>query len=172
MASPVGSLLIFHGEADAGLVIALAVVLLAVLLLALRGLVDWLVGPEAPTATYRLVETDAGLAIADADEAHGRRLVGIDDEAMVALMDLAEQRNEMRLHTVLEAGGTSADWEAWRREEGRRAPKGVILEDSKGLVEIHASGRIDARPPLDEAVRGDLVEVLSRSLDVELHGRG
>lgn len=172
MASPVGLPFVFHGQADAGLVFALGVAFLAVALLALRGLVDWLWGPEAPTATYRLVESDAGFAIADAEEAKGQRLVGLDDEAMLALLDRAEQRNEMRLHTVLGAGGTHEDWEEWRGEEDRRAPAGVVIEDSKGLVEVHASGRIDATPPLDEAVRGDLVEVLADALDAELRGRG
>lgn len=172
MGSPAGLTLVFHGQADAGLVVALGVAALAVALLALRGLVDWLLGPEAPTATYRLVETDGGLVLADEDEAKGQRLVGLDDEAMLALLDRAEQRNEMRLHTVLGAGGTHEDWEEWRGEEDRRAPAGVVIEDSRGLVEVHASGRVDATPPLDEAVRGDLVEVLASALDVELHGRG
>lgn len=151
-------------DAPTGLLLALGLLVLGVALLALRGLVDWLFGPEAARATYRLVEAGQGLAIADADDARGRRLVGLDESQMQALLARAEERNEMRLHTVLEREGGRVDWEAWRADADRRPPSGVILEDSKGLVEIRATGRIEATPPLDDAVRGDLLEVLSEVL--------
>lgn len=155
-----GGLLQTASDPPTGLLIALGVVLVAVVLLALRGLVDWLFGTEAETATYRLVEAGEGLALADADEAGGQRLVGLDEEAMARLLEEAEARNEMRLHVVLDRQGSKTDWEAWRSETERVSPQGVVLEDSKGLVEVHASGRVEATPPLDEAVRGDLLEVL------------
>lgn len=154
-------------EAPLGLVVALTVFAAAILLLALRGVVDWLFGPEPETAAYRLVDADGELVIADADQAHGRRLVGIEEAQMEDLLARAEDRNEMRLHTVLGPEGRRFDWETWRVRSDRESPAGVVLEDSKGLVEIHATGRIEATPPLDEAVRGDLLEVLERVLGVE-----
>jgi hypothetical protein len=160
---PPRGLLLFDSAAPTGLVVALAVLGLAVALLALRGIVDWLFGPEAARADYRLVEAGEGLALADAEEARGERLVGLDEAGMRELLDRAEERNEMRLHVVLEEGGRT-EWETWRADADRRAPDGVVIEDSKGMVEIHASGRVKAKPPLDEAVRGDLVEILGEAV--------
>lgn len=166
MSAPAGGLLqLASPDAPTGLLVALGVLLLAVALLALRGIVDWLFGPETTTATYRLVQAGEGLALADADEAKGQRLVGLDEEAMGRFLELAEDRNEMRLHVVLDAEGARRDWEDWRAESDRRPPAGLVIEDSKGLVEVHASGRIEARPPLDQAVRGDLLEVLGEVLE-------
>lgn len=166
MFAPAGALLQLGSPgAPTGMLVALGVVVLAVLLLALRGLLDWLLGPAPETATYRLVETGDGLDLVDVDEATGHRLVGLEPEDVRELLDRTERRNEMRLHVVLERDGTQRDWEDWRREEGRRPPAGLILEDSKGLVEVHDSGRVKATPPLDEAVRGDLMEVLQGSIE-------
>lgn len=166
MASPAGALLqLGSPDAPTGMLVALGVLVLAVLLLAVRGLVDWLLGPEPETATYRLVETEDGLELVDADEAKGRRLVGLEPEDVRDLLDRAERRNEMRLHVVLERDGTQRHWEDWRREEDRQPPAGLILEDSKGLVEIHDAGRVKATPPLDDAVRGDLMDVLRATLE-------
>jgi hypothetical protein len=151
-------------QAPTGLLVAVGVLVLAVALLALRGIVDWLVGPDAETARYRLVDTGDGLAIADADDVDDQRLVGLDERAMRTLLDRAEERNEIRLHVVIARDGSRIDWEAWRRAADRETPNGVVLEDSKGRVDVYADGRVDATPPLDDAVRSDLVEVLEQAV--------
>lgn len=147
-----------------GLLIALAVLFAIVALLAVRGLVDWLFGSKSETVTYRLADTGDGLALADPDARGIAALVGLSDPAMQALLDRVESRNEMRLHTVVEADGEERDWEVWRANPHRQTPRGVVIEDSKGIVEIDRSGRVTATPPLDEAVRGDLLEVLESAL--------
>lgn len=147
-------------DAPTGLLLVLGVLGVAVLVLAARGILDWVLGPDPATATYRLVQDGDRLELADADEARESRLVGLDGASMRELMDEAEDRNEIRLHTVIAADGSRQDWEDWRRDESRGTPTGVIVEDSKGLVEIHNDGRLEATPPLDDAVRSDLMEVL------------
>jgi len=168
--TPLG-LLQTSSQAPTGLLVVVGVFALALALLVLRGLVDWLFGAEAATASYRLVEAGEGLALADADEAQGERLVGLDEAAMGRLIDHAEERNEMRLHHVVDREGQRHDWETWRADPDRGNPAAVRLEDSKGMVEIHESGRVEATPPLDDAVRGDLLDVLRGVLGEEFRGR-
>jgi hypothetical protein len=167
--TPLG-LLQTSSQAPTGLLVVVGVFALALVLLALRGLVDRLFGAEAATASYRLVEAGEGLALAD-DGAQDERLAGLDEAAMGRLIDRAEKRNEMRLHRVLDRQGGRHDWETWRADPDSHGPAAVTLEDSKGMVEIHASGRVEATPPLDDAVRGDLLEVLRGVLDEEFRGR-
>lgn len=143
-----------------GLLVALAVVFAAVLLLALRGIVDWMFGPESPTETYRLLEFEGNLALSEEGELEGNRLVGIDEAAMDRLLEAVEHRNELRLHTIVTPAGEELAWETWRQDAEREKVQSVVIEDSKGLVEIGRAGRVTATPPLDEAVRRDLIEVL------------
>ena len=158
-------------ELSTGALVALGVFALAIALLAARGLVDWLFGSDPERATYRLVDEDDRLVLVDAEEADDRRLVGLEPADMRALLDRAEERNEIRLHVVLDREGRREHWEDWRRDEQAAAPAGAILEDSKGLVEVHASGRVEATPPLDDAVREDLLDVLRGVLGEEFRGR-
>jgi hypothetical protein len=159
-------------ELSTGALVALGVFALAIALLAARGLVDWLFGSDPERATYRLVDEDDRLVLVDAEEADDRRLVGLEPADMRALLDRAEERNEIRLHVVLDREGRREEWERWRAAADAPTPAGVVLEDSKGMVEVHDTGRIEATPPLDDAVRQDLLDVLRAVLGEELHERG
>lgn len=160
MGDLVGILQTSGGDPPAGLLLALGLVLLFVIVLAARAAWDRLLsGPES-TSTYRLREGGEGLVLADDEGPKTGRPIGLDDSQMDHLLELVEDRNEMRLHTVVARDGEEIDWEAWRAQPDRATPKAVVIEDSKGLVEIDVSGRVKATPPLDDAVRGDLLEVL------------
>lgn len=143
-----------------GLLVALAIVVAFVLILAARGIFDWLRGPDRETATYRLVEAGEGLALVEGESPQAGRLIGLDEPAMRDFIDRVEVRNEMRLHAVISADGDKQAWKDWRARDDRATPDGVLIEDSKGMVEIDRQGRVTAQPPMDEAVRGDLLEVL------------
>lgn len=147
-----------------GLIVALGVILLAVVLLTLRGVLDRWLGPEQPTETYRLVETDGRLALARRSEMEAERLIGLRGATMHRLLEAVEERNELRIHAIVTPEGDERAWQAWRGEQPRAAVQRILVEASKGQVAIDASGRIEATPPLDEAVRRDLVEVLSSIL--------
>lgn len=144
-----------------GLIVAVALAFLVAAVFAVRGLIDWVAGGDDETHTYRLVEDAEGaFSLARAEPSRGERPVGLEAQAMDRLLVRAEERNEIRIHRVLDPDGAPVDWEDWRANPERLTPATVILEDSKGLVEVDRSGRVTATPPLDEAVRGDLVEVL------------
>lgn len=147
-----------------GLVAALALVAVAVLLLAFRGILDWIRGPNRETATYRLVEAGEGLALVEAREPEEGRLIGLDEAAMRDFLDRVEHRNEMRLETVVDAEGNEQPWQDWRGREDRPVPDGVVIQDSKGRVEVDRQGRVTAQPPMDDAVRGDFLDVLTATV--------
>lgn len=151
------------GNSPTALAIVVGLILVGVLALAAIALWDRLTGAYRDEAGYQLVRVEEGLVLAPADEHTVGRNLSLDEDAMLDLVEAVESRNEMRLHTVVLAGGDERPFERWTREDG--VPRAIVIEDSQGLVTIDVAGIVHAQPPLDDAVRGDLLEVFGRVLD-------
>jgi hypothetical protein len=157
MPGPPARLLQTAADADTTLLVALLLIALGLGYLVMRAAADKITGAFDEDAAYVLVrDPDDGLAIAAAGDDRPR--APLDGEAMRALADRVHGANELRLHTVVVDGRRLA-FEDWDPSEDP-APSRLVVEASRGRVDLRASGHIDTNPPLDDAVRRDLVDLL------------
>ncbi len=145
------------------LVVVVLVILIGIGYLVARAAVDRFTGAHREHATYHLLAEDGTLALVETGTPSPGTPVELDADDMRRLIEAVEARNEMRLHTVELPGGEEVAFEDHDVDE--IVPKAIVVEDSRGMLRIGVSGLVDARPPLDDAVTGDLVEVFEAVLD-------
>lgn len=154
-------------DAPTALYVVLLLIALGIGYLLTRAAADKITGAFDEEATYELFRRpDGALALAPAGSTPGGDPVAFDEEQMRALVERVHGRNEMRLHFVVEASGDEVPFEH-HDAEAEPAPTAIVFQDSQGRVRVGRSGLVEAKPPLDDAVRGDLLEVLESVLEAE-----
>lgn len=155
------------GQEDTTLLaVVIVLILVGVGFLVARAAIDKLTGAFRDRASYQLIRRDGGeLVLAKGAAPFDGEPVSIGRDGMEALVAAVEDRNEMRLHGILDAEGGEHPFEDWRRQQAPPAPAALLVEDSRGDVLISVAGTVEARPPLDEAVQRDLLEVLEQVLE-------
>lgn len=151
------------GTEEGGQLMAWIVVIggLLILALVLWQVVYRLRGRHEEIESYRVVEAPGdGLAIVpEADVGPGQRQVEPGPEGLEGLIEEAGHRNDVRILEIETDQGDQVSVDVYERDEHGR-PLELHLEDSRGLVDLTRQGRVVAQPPLDEAVVGDLEELL------------
>lgn len=147
------------------LYIVLLLIALGIGYLLTRAAADKITGAFDEEATYELFRrSDGALALAPAGSTPAGDPVTFDDAGMQELVDRVHGRNEMRLHFVVEPSGDEVPFEHHDPDE-EPSPTAIVFQDSQGRIRVGRSGLVEAKPPLDDAVRGDLLEVLEAVLE-------
>jgi hypothetical protein len=150
------------GRDSTVLAVAVLGVVGLVLVLAAIGLWDRFTRGERDTRELRLVETAEG----EVSMVGGERPVGepvrLGADEMRRVVEAIETQNEWRLHALQSPSGEELAYERWDREADAE-PATLVIEASKGLVELDADGTVRATPPLDDAVHDDLVALVAHA---------
>lgn len=150
--------------ADTTLLVVLLLIALGIGYIVMRAAADKITGVYDEEARYEIMRRPGGeLTLAQPGDASQGAPVAFSEDQMRALVEAIHARNEMRLHGVVLPGGERVAFQDLDPDE-HPAPTAVVLEDSRGRLEVERYGLVETNPPLDDAVRRDLLEVLDEVL--------